>query len=113
METTRPLPREAALVVNVHSRRGPGRARATGVRSHPRSKQAPPPPPLGAGLVVNVHSRRGQDLFEEATAKLEMAGVRLIASHALRNPKKLVPTVRQAVQDGAPMVIVGGGDGAR
>ena len=68
--------------------------------------------PREAVLVVNAHSRRGQDLFEEATAKLEMAGVRLIASHALRNPKKLVPTVRQAVQDGAPMVIVGGGDGS-
>lgn len=75
METTRPLPREAVLV-------------------------------------VNVHSRRGQDLFDEATAKLEMAGVRLIESHAIRNPKKLVPTVRQAVRDGAPMVIVGGGDGS-
>jgi YegS/Rv2252/BmrU family lipid kinase len=70
------------------------------------------PLPREAVLVVNAHSRRGQDLYEEATAKLEMAGVRLIASHALRNPKKLVPTVRQAVRDGAPMVIVGGGDGS-
>jgi len=68
--------------------------------------------PREAVLVVNAHSRRGQDLFDEATAKLEMAGVRLIASHALRNPKQLVPTVRQALQEGAPMVIVGGGDGS-
>ncbi|HEY0028562.1 MAG TPA: diacylglycerol kinase family protein [Allosphingosinicella sp.] len=70
------------------------------------------PLPREAVLIVNAHSRRGQDMFDEATAKLEMAGVRLIASHALRNPKKLVPTVRQAVWDGAPMVIVGGGDGS-
>ena len=70
------------------------------------------PLPREAVLVVNAHSRRGQDLFDEATAKLEMAGIRLIASHALRDPKKLVPTVRQAVRDGAPMVIVGGGDGS-
>ncbi|HEY0085305.1 MAG TPA: diacylglycerol kinase family protein [Allosphingosinicella sp.] len=70
------------------------------------------PLPREAVLVVNAHSRRGQDMFDEATAKLEMAGVRLIAAHALRNPKKLVPTVRQAVWDGAPMVIVGGGDGS-
>ena len=70
------------------------------------------PLPREAVLIVNAHSRRGQDLFEEATAKLEMAGVRLNASHALRNPKKLVPTVRQAVAEGAPMVIVGGGDGS-
>jgi len=71
-----------------------------------------PPLPREAVLVVNAHSRRGQDLFDEATAKLEMAGIRLTASHALRNPKKLVPTVRQAVAEGAPMVIVGGGDGS-
>jgi YegS/Rv2252/BmrU family lipid kinase len=70
------------------------------------------PLPREAVLVVNAHSRRGQDLFDEATAKLEMAGIRLIAAHALRDPKKLVPTVRQAVRDGAPMVIVGGGDGS-
>ncbi|HEY7810153.1 MAG TPA: diacylglycerol kinase family protein [Allosphingosinicella sp.] len=70
------------------------------------------PLPREAVLIVNAHSRRGQDLFDEATAKLEMAGIRLIASHGLRDPKKLVPTVRQAVRDGAPMVIVGGGDGS-
>jgi YegS/Rv2252/BmrU family lipid kinase len=70
------------------------------------------PLPREAVLIVNAASRRGQDLFDEATAKLEMAGVRLIASHALRNPKTLVPTVCKAVADGAPMVIVGGGDGS-
>jgi diacylglycerol kinase family enzyme len=70
------------------------------------------PVPKKAVLIVNAHSRRGRDLFREAAAKLELAGVELIASHAIRDPKKLVPQVRQAVRDGAPMVIVGGGDGS-
>ena len=70
------------------------------------------PLPREAVLVVNAHSRRGRELFDEATAKLELAGIRLIAAHGLHNPKKLVPTVREAVRSGAPMVIVGGGDGS-
>jgi YegS/Rv2252/BmrU family lipid kinase len=70
------------------------------------------PVPREAILVVNAASRRGRDLFREASAKLEMAGVRLIEAHAVRNPKKLIPTVKKAVRSGAPMVIVGGGDGS-
>ena len=75
---------------------------------HPIARRVP----REAVLVVNAHSRKGQKLFEEATAKLEMAGVRLIAAHGLKDPSKLNDTVRQAVRDGAPMVIVGGGDGS-
>ena len=70
------------------------------------------PVPRQAVLIVNAHSRRGRDLYCAAVAKLGEAGIELIASHAIRNPKKLVPTVKQAVRDGAPMVIVGGGDGS-
>jgi len=70
------------------------------------------PVPKQAVLIVNAHSRRGQDLFRQAKAKLEAAGIRLIGAHAVKNPKKLVPTVRAAINDGAPMVIVGGGDGS-
>jgi YegS/Rv2252/BmrU family lipid kinase len=70
------------------------------------------PVPREAVLVVNAQSRRGQDLFREAEAKLEQAGVHLIAAHALTKPGKLNDTVRKAVRDGAPMVIVGGGDGS-
>jgi YegS/Rv2252/BmrU family lipid kinase len=68
--------------------------------------------PREAALVVNAHSRRGQDLFEEAREKLEAAGVHLIACHAVTDPSRLEETVRQAVADGAPMIIVGGGDGS-
>ena len=70
------------------------------------------PVPKEAILVVNAASRRGRDLFREARAKLEMAGVKLLEAHAVRNPKKLIPTVKAAVRSGAPMVIVGGGDGS-
>jgi YegS/Rv2252/BmrU family lipid kinase len=63
-------------------------------------------------LVVNAHSRKGQDLFEAAKAKLVERGIELIASHAVRDPRRLDRIVDQAVADGAPMVIVGGGDGS-
>ena len=68
--------------------------------------------PREAVLIVNAHSRRGRDLFEQARAKLEQAGVKLLAAHAVRDPSKLNDTVQEAVRNGAPMVIVGGGDGS-
>lgn len=70
------------------------------------------PVPKKAVLIVNAHSRRGQGLFRDSVEKLRAAGIELIAAHAIRDPGKLVPTVKQAVRDGAPMVIVGGGDGS-
>lgn len=68
--------------------------------------------PREAALIVNVHSRRGEALFEEAKQKLESAGVKLMMAEAVTDPDKLQDSVRQAVQSGAPMVIVGGGDGS-
>lgn len=74
---------------------------------------SPRPVPKEAVLIVNTRSRRGQRLFREAVVKLEAAGVRLIAKHPIRNPgKDLIPTMKAAVVSGAPMVIVGGGDGS-
>lgn len=68
--------------------------------------------PREAALIVNVHSRRGEALFKDARAKLEAAGIRLIEAHAVTDPDRLQETVRGAVASGAPMVIVGGGDGS-
>ncbi|WP_199556433.1 diacylglycerol/lipid kinase family protein [Sandaracinobacteroides hominis] len=68
--------------------------------------------PGSAVLIVNARSRQGEAAFNEAREKLERAGVQLIAAHAVRDPAKLRNTVRDAVQSGAPMVIVGGGDGS-
>lgn len=70
------------------------------------------PVPKHAVLIVNAHSRKGERLFREAKAKLEEAGVTLIAAHAVKDPAKLEGTVLQAVRDGTPMIIVGGGDGS-
>src|SRR5690349_19465938 len=70
------------------------------------------PVPRKAILVVNAHSRKGRALFREAAAKLEQAGISLISKHAVRDPSRLIPTVKEAVKSGAPMIIVGGGDGS-
>jgi YegS/Rv2252/BmrU family lipid kinase len=70
------------------------------------------PVPKQAVLIVNAHSRRGRELFREAVEKLREAGIDLKASWAIRDPSKLVPKVRESVREGAPMVIVGGGDGS-
>jgi YegS/Rv2252/BmrU family lipid kinase len=74
--------------------------------------QAYQPVPKEAVLVVNAHSRKGQDLFREAEALLTEAGIRLLATHAVRDPRRMHDIVDKAVADGAPMVIVGGGDGS-
>jgi YegS/Rv2252/BmrU family lipid kinase len=70
------------------------------------------PVPREAVLVVNAHSRKGQKLFKRARRLIAEAGIRLISAHPVHDPARLNDTVRQAVRDGAPMVIVGGGDGS-
>jgi YegS/Rv2252/BmrU family lipid kinase len=67
--------------------------------------------PKQAALVVNARSRKGRDLFFQAEEKLEARGVEIIAARAVRDPKKLRDHVREVLDLGAPMVIVGGGDG--
>lgn len=62
--------------------------------------------------MVNARSRKGRKLFRRAVFKLREAGIRLRSAHAVRRSKDLIPTVKQAVRSGAPMVIVGGGDGS-
>lgn len=70
------------------------------------------PLPRAAVLVVNAKSRKGRKLFRRAARGLRAAGIELIAAHAVRKPGLLAPTIREAVASGAPMVIVGGGDGS-
>ena len=70
------------------------------------------PLPRSAVLIVNAKSRKGRALFRRARAKLVDAGVKLSAAHVIRNPKLLPAKVGEAVKGGAPMVIVGGGDGS-
>lgn len=70
------------------------------------------PLPKQAVLIVNARSRKGRALFRRSAVLLREAGIELIATHAIRDPRKLTPTVKEAVRRGAPMVIVGGGDGS-
>ena len=70
------------------------------------------PVPREAVLVVNAHSRKGRDLFRQAEEKLQAAGIRLLETFPVKDPRDLIATMRKAVASGAPMVIVGGGDGS-
>lgn len=70
------------------------------------------PLPREAALIVNAHSRKGEEMFLAARAKLEAAGVKLISAQAVRDPATLNDVVRAVVANGAPMVIIGGGDGS-
>jgi YegS/Rv2252/BmrU family lipid kinase len=93
------------------------RARATGcIRSRAGgvipNVMAPQPLPRSAVLIVNVRSRKGRAMYRHALGKLRDAGLEIIAGHAIRDPHALPHIVKQAVEGGAPMVIVGGGDGS-
>lgn len=68
--------------------------------------------PRDAILVVNAASRKGEEQFKEAKAKLVEAGINLLDAIDVENPEEIRATVRQAIQTGAPMVVVGGGDGS-
>ena len=68
--------------------------------------------PKRAVLVVNAMSRNGEAAFEQARTMLEERGVELIEAHAITDPDEMQPTVRQALANKAPMIIVGGGDGS-
>jgi len=67
--------------------------------------------PRQAILIVNAMSRRGADAYDEARAKLELAGVELIDAIAIHKPEEMDKSVIDAVAR-APMVIIGGGDGS-
>ena len=68
--------------------------------------------PKQAVLVVNAMSRNGEAAFERARTMLEERGVELIEAHAITRPDDMQPTVRKALANKAPMIIVGGGDGS-
>jgi YegS/Rv2252/BmrU family lipid kinase len=70
------------------------------------------PLPKQAVVVVNVHSRKGQQAFEEACDRLGRAGIEVIERHPVDDPDEMRPIIREAIAKGAPMVIVGGGDGS-
>jgi YegS/Rv2252/BmrU family lipid kinase len=72
----------------------------------------PAPLPKQAVVVVNTASRRGEEAFEQVCDKLGAAGIDVTERHAVDDPDRMRPIVRDAIAKGAPMVIVGGGDGS-
>lgn len=68
--------------------------------------------PKQAVLIVNARSRKGRTLYREACRSLAAAGVELTARHAVRKPEYMTTHVEEALAAGAPMIIVGGGDGS-
>jgi YegS/Rv2252/BmrU family lipid kinase len=70
------------------------------------------PLPCQAALFVNAKSRKGRKLFKEACRLIEEAGIQLTVARAIRKPSAMPDCVKQAIESGVPMVIVGGGDGS-
>jgi diacylglycerol kinase (ATP) len=64
-----------------------------------------------AALVINPASRHGADALRAAQEALHRHGVVLKAARAITDPSTLPDVVREAVDSGARLVIVGGGDG--
>lgn len=68
-------------------------------------------PPRQAALIVNTKSRKGQAAFRDACRLLKQSGIELTVQKAVKDPSRLAIEVRKAIDGGAAMVIVGGGDG--
>lgn len=71
-----------------------------------------PAPWQAATLVVNTRSRRGARLFREANDRLRAEGVHLTHAIAETRPARMRGHVERAVDGGADLIIVGGGDGS-
>ena len=72
-------------------------------------KQRPARPP--AMLIVNTRSRLGAEHFHTVHRQLRECGVNLVRSYPIERRDDLARAVHGAVEDGIPLVIVGGGDG--
>jgi diacylglycerol kinase (ATP) len=64
-----------------------------------------------AALVVNTHVRRGERLFVQARDRLTARGISLVASSPVQDPARLPDVVKDLVDRGCKLIIVGGGDG--
>lgn len=64
-----------------------------------------------AVFIVNTWSRQGERLFFRAMDALIARGITIVASYAVRDPKRMPDIVREAVRQQHRLIIVGGGDG--
>jgi diacylglycerol kinase (ATP) len=65
-----------------------------------------------AALVVNVRSRRGRRRFPVVHRQLRAAGFDLVVVRPVADPRGLPEALAAAVDSGADLVVVGGGDGS-
>ena len=70
------------------------------------------PQDLPAALIVNAKARKGQEWFTQAQDCLKQKGVQLLAAHELHDPSHMGEKVDEVLDQGAKLVIVGGGDGS-
>ena len=61
--------------------------------------------------IINTHSRKGRERYEEAVQALKNAGMPLIHAHAVEDRQQTVDLLLSEVEQGANLVIIGGGDG--
>lgn len=61
-------------------------------------------------LIINTNSRRGRDRFDDAQKALREAGLN-IEAHAVHSPDETNKLLQREIEEKAPFVIVGGGDG--
>src|SRR5215207_7165718 len=64
-----------------------------------------------SALVVNVRSRRGRRHYPTVCRQLHAAGLDLLDLHPVADPRRLPQALAAAVDSGADLVVVGGGDG--
>ncbi len=68
--------------------------------------------PQQAALVVNTRSRSGEQAFFRAMDLLQDLGVNVKQTYPLRDAARLPETVREVVDEGCDLLILGGGDGS-
>jgi diacylglycerol kinase (ATP) len=81
------------------------------VSSSPAISDIAPHLPRPIALIINTHSRRGKAQFGVAVAAIKAAGIPVVQAHAVDDKKETERLLRQEVEAGANLVIVGGGDG--
>jgi diacylglycerol kinase (ATP) len=64
-----------------------------------------------AALIVNTRSRSGERTFFRALDRLQELGISLCVTYAIRDPTRLPETVREILDSGYRLLILGGGDG--
>ena len=65
-----------------------------------------------AALVVNTRARNGEHALSRGTDALEEYGMPPGATYAVRDPARLPETVREVLEEGYDLVVLGGGDGS-